>query len=149
MKKANLEIVVGIFMLIGILCLGYLSIKLGKMEIIGNDIYRVSADFATVSGLKEGATVELAGVIVGRVSRIMLDPKDPGQARVVLKVTKGVQLSDDVIASVRTRGIIGDKYIKLQPGGSEKYLVDGGRIRSTESAIDFEELISQYIQGKI
>ncbi|HEY5975806.1 MAG TPA: outer membrane lipid asymmetry maintenance protein MlaD [Geobacteraceae bacterium] len=149
MKKANLEIVVGIFMLVGILCLGYLSIKLGKMELIGTDTYRLTADFTTVSGLKEGATAELAGVIVGRVSRVMLDPKDPGQARVVLKLTKGVQLSEDVIASVRTRGIIGDKFVKLQPGGSEKYLTDGGRIRNTESAIDFEELISQYIQGKI
>lgn len=149
MKRAELELVVGIFMLVGILCLGYLSIKLGKMELLGSDTYRVAAEFATVSGLKEGASVELAGVIVGRVSRIMLDPKDPGQARVVMKLTRGVQLSDDVIASVRTRGIIGDKYIKLQPGGSEKYLADGGKIRSTESAIDFEELISQYIQGKI
>ncbi len=149
MKRAELELVVGIFMLVGILCLGYLSIKLGKMELLGSDTYRLSADFATVSGLKEGASVELAGVIVGRVSRIMLDPKDPGQARVVMKLSKGVQLSDDVIASVRTRGIIGDKYIKLQAGGAEKYLADGGKIRSTESAIDFEELISQYIQGKI
>jgi phospholipid/cholesterol/gamma-HCH transport system substrate-binding protein len=149
MKQAKLELVVGIFMLVGILCLGYLSIKLGKMELMGNDTYRVSADFSTVSGLKEGATIELAGVIVGRVSRIMLDPKDQGQARVVLKLAKSVRLSDDVIASVRTRGIIGDKYIKLQPGGSDKYLADGGRIRSTEPAIDFEELISQYIQGKI
>jgi phospholipid/cholesterol/gamma-HCH transport system substrate-binding protein len=149
MKKANLELVVGIFMLVGILCLGYLSIKLGKMELIGNDTYRITADFSTVSGLKEGASAELAGVIVGRVSRIMLDPKDPGQAQVVLKISNRVQLSDDVIASVRTRGIIGDKYIKLQPGGSEKYLVEGGKIRNTEAAIDFEELISQYIQGKI
>jgi phospholipid/cholesterol/gamma-HCH transport system substrate-binding protein len=149
MKKANLEIVVGIFMLVGILCLGYLSIKLGKMELLGSDTYRLTAAFSTVSGLKEGATAELAGVTVGRVSRIMLDPKDPGQAQIVLRLSKGVRLSEDVIASVRTRGIIGDKYIKLQPGGSDKYLVDGGRIRSTESAIDFEELISQYIQGKI
>jgi phospholipid/cholesterol/gamma-HCH transport system substrate-binding protein len=149
MNKANLELVVGIFMLVGILCLGYISIKLGKMELFGDETYRLTADFTTVSGLKEGASIELAGVIVGRVSRIMLDPKDSGQARVVLKVAKGVRLSDDVIASVRTRGIIGDKFIKLQPGGSEKYLADHGRIRSTESAIDFEELISQFIQGKI
>lgn len=149
MKQAKLELVVGIFMLVGILCLGYLSIKLGKMELLGGDSYRLSAEFSSVSGLKEGATIELAGVIVGRVSRIMLDPKDPGQAQVVLKLSKNVQLSDDVIASVRTRGIIGDKYIKLQPGGSDKYLAAGGRIRSTEPAIDFEELISQYIQGKI
>lgn len=149
MQKAKLELVVGIFMIIGILCLGYLSIKLGKMELLGNDVYRLTADFTTVSGLKEGATIELAGVIVGRVSRIMLDPKDPTQARIEMKISRTVKLSDDVIASVRTRGIIGDKYIKLQPGGSDTYLADGGRIRSTESAIDFEELISQFIQGKI
>lgn len=149
MKQSQLELVVGIFMLIGILCLGYLSVKLGKMELLGGDTYRLSADFSTVSGLKEGASIELAGVIVGRVSRIMLDPKDPGQARVSMKLSRSVRLSDDVIASVRTRGIIGDKYVKLQPGGSDKYLADGGKIRSTEPAIDFEELISQYIQGKI
>jgi phospholipid/cholesterol/gamma-HCH transport system substrate-binding protein len=149
MKKANLELVVGIFMLVGILCLGYLSIKLGKMELFGNDTYRVTARFSTVSGLKEGASAELAGVIIGRVSRIMLDPKDPGQAQVVLKINNSVQLSEDVIASVRTRGIIGDKYIKLQPGGAEKFLAEGDKIRNTEAAIDFEELISQYIQGKI
>ena len=149
MTKANIDTVVGIFVLIGIICLGYLSIKLGKMEIIGGDYYQLKADFATVSGLKEGATVEIAGVVVGRVTRIMLDPKDNTQARVVMQVRNGVRVSDDVIASVRTRGIIGDKYIRLQPGGSETYLAGGGKIRNTESAIDIEELISQYIQGKI
>ncbi|HEY6838386.1 MAG TPA: outer membrane lipid asymmetry maintenance protein MlaD [Geobacteraceae bacterium] len=149
MTKANIETIVGIFVLIGIACLGYLSIKLGKMEVIGGDYYQLNADFASVSGLKQGATAEIAGVTVGRVARIMLDPKDNTQARVVMQIRKGVKVSDDVIASVRTRGIIGDKYIRLQPGGSDKYLASGGRIRNTESAIDIEELISQYIQGKI
>lgn len=148
MKKANLETVVGIFVLIGILCLAYLSIKLGKMEILGGDNYVVYARFDSVSGLKEGASAEIAGVEVGRVDRIVLDPKSD-QARVSLRIRSGVKLTDDVIASVRTRGIIGDKFVNLSPGGSEKYLASGGTIRNTESAVDLEELISQYIHGKI
>ncbi len=148
MKKASLETVVGIFVLIGILCLAYLSIKLGKMEILGGDNYVVQARFDSVSGLKEGASVEIAGVEVGRVDRIVLDPKSD-LARVSLRIRSGVKLTDDVIASVRTRGIIGDKFVNLSPGGSEKYLASGGTIRNTESAVDLEELISQYIHGKI
>jgi phospholipid/cholesterol/gamma-HCH transport system substrate-binding protein len=149
MKKANIETVVGIFVLIGILCLAYLSIKLGKMELIGGNYYDVYGDFDSVSGLKSGASVEIAGVEVGRVDRIGLDPKNGAQARVYLKVRSGVKLSDDTIASVRTRGIIGDKFILLKPGGSEKPLASGGRVRETESAIDFEELISKYIHGQV
>lgn len=149
MKKANLETVVGIFVLIGILCLAYLSIKLGKMELLGGDYYEVSADFDSVSGLKKGASVEIAGVEVGRVDRILLDPKGNDRARVFLRIRSGVKLYDDVIASVRTRGIIGDKFVQLKPGGSEKILAAGGKIRDTESAVDLEELVSKYIHGKV
>lgn len=148
MKKARLETVVGIFVLIGIICLAYLSIKLGKMEILGGDYYEVYGEFDSVSGLKKGASVEIAGVEVGRVDRIVLTPQS-GMARVFLRIRTGVSLTDDVIASVRTRGIIGDKFIKLAPGGSDKYLGPGGKIRSTESAIDLEELIGQFIHGKV
>ena len=147
MKKARLETVVGIFVLIGILCLAYLSIKLGKMELLGGNYYEVYGEFDSVSGLKKGASVEIAGVEVGRVDRIVLDKSE--MARVYLRVRTGVRLTDDVIASVRTRGIIGDKFIKLAPGGSDKYLAAGGRIRNTESAIDLEELIGQFIHGKV
>ena len=149
MKKANLETIVGIFVLIGILCLSYLSIKLGKMEILGGDYYEVHADFDSVSGLKKGASVEIAGVEVGRVDRIVLDPKGNDRARVFLRIRSGVKVQDDVIASVRTRGIIGDKFILLKPGGAEKLLADNGRIRETESAVDLEELVSKYIHGKV
>lgn len=149
MSKASMETAVGIFVLIGIACLGYLSIKLGKLELVGGNHYPVVADFGSVSGLKNGASVEIAGVVVGRVSRITLDPRDTSQAQVEIQISNGVPVTEDVIASIRTRGIIGDKYIKLQPGGAEKNLAAGGRIRNTEAAIDIEEMISQYIQGKI
>jgi phospholipid/cholesterol/gamma-HCH transport system substrate-binding protein len=143
-----MESIVGIFVLIGILCLAYLSIKLGKMELFGGDYYQVQAEFDTVSGLKSGASVEVAGVEVGRVGRIIFDPKSD-MAKVFMQIKPGIKLSDDVIASVRTRGIIGDKFVKLSPGGSDNFIPPGGKIRSTESSIDIEEMISHYIQGKI
>jgi len=149
MNNAKLELAVGIFMLIGMLCLGYLSIKLGKMELIGGNNYRVSARFDSVSGLKPGARVELAGVEIGSVERIGLSSASGDQAEVTMKIKDGVKITDDVIASVRTSGIIGDKFIKLKPGGSEKVLKDGSKIRETESAIDIEELVSKFIHGNV
>lgn len=149
MKKANLETVVGIFVLIGLICLAYLSIKLGKMEVFGGDFYQVYADFDSVSGLKSGASVEIAGVEVGRVSRIILDPKNGDKARVYLQIKGGIKIQDDVIAGVRTSGIIGDKFIQLKPGGSDQIIAAGGRIRDTESSVDIEELISKYIHGQV
>lgn len=149
MNSAKLELVVGIFMLVGILCLGYLSIKLGKMELIGGNNYRISARFDSVSGLKPGARVELAGVEIGSVERIGLSNASGDQAEVTMKIKDGIKITDDVIASVRTSGIIGDKFIKLKPGGSDQQLKNGGRIRETESAIDIEELVSKFIHGKV
>lgn len=148
MKKTNLELVVGLFMLLGIICLGYLSIKLGKMELIGGDTYPLYADFDSASGLKKGAFIEIAGVEVGRVDTITYLP-DKGVARVTLKINSKVKLQDDVIAAVRTKGIIGDKFLKLKPGGSEKFLAPGSRVRETESSVDLEELLSKYIHGKV
>lgn len=149
MKSTKLELTVGIFMLIGILCLGYLSIKLGKMELTGGNNYRVTARFDSVSGLKSGARVELAGVEIGSVERIGLSTASGDQAEVTLKIKDGTKITDDVIASVRTSGIIGDKFIKLKPGGSDQMLKEGSRIRETESAIDIEELVSKFIHGNV
>ena len=146
MKRANLELAVGIFVLVGLACLAYLAVNLGKMEIYGAG-YRVYANFDNVSGLKLGAQVEVAGVPVGRVDSIDLTPLF--QARVGLRVEKGLQIHDDAIASIRTKGIIGDKFVKLSPGNSEKMIAAGGKIRETESAIDLEELLSSYIHGKV
>ncbi|HBG06458.1 MAG: outer membrane lipid asymmetry maintenance protein MlaD [Geobacteraceae bacterium GWC2_58_44] len=149
MTRESINISVGIFVLIGILCLGYLSIKLGKLELFGGDHYRVSADFDSVAGLKSGASVEIAGVEVGRVDGISLDPNQTGRARVHLKMRRGVKLQEDIIASVRTRGIIGDKYVLLKPGGSDTVIGAGGSIRETESAVDLEELFSKFVHGQL
>jgi phospholipid/cholesterol/gamma-HCH transport system substrate-binding protein len=148
MRKLGLDTAVGIFVLVGILCLSYLSIKLGKIEVLGGDYYRVAALFDSVSGLKPGASVEIAGVQVGTVEKISLDSKR-GRARVTLKMRGEVKLQEDVIASVRTRGIIGDKFLLLKPGGSETPIRAGGTIRETESALDLEELLSKYIHGQV
>lgn len=149
MNMAKLEMVVGTFMIIGILCLGYISIKLGKMELIGGDFYSLSASFDSVSGLKPGARIEVAGVEVGKVERIALDPKSGDRALVYLKIKSGIKITDDVIAAVRTSGIIGDKFILLKPGGSDRFLKNSDKIRETESAIDIEELVSKFIHGKV
>jgi phospholipid/cholesterol/gamma-HCH transport system substrate-binding protein len=149
MKKAGIEMIVGIFMVVGILCLAYLSIKLGKLELMGGNFYNLSAEFSSVSGLKAGASVEIAGVEIGRVDRIELDPDRGYMARVFLRVRTGVKMTEDSIATIRTNGIIGDKFVLIKPGGSEKMLADGGKIRETESALDLEQLISEYIHGKV
>lgn len=147
MKRASLNTVVGVFVLIGILCLAYLSIKLGRLELFGGD-YAVRADFDSVAGLKKGASVEIAGVEVGRVESIALEAQT-GRARVFLKMRRDIKLQEDVIASVRTRGIIGDKFIMLKPGGSETLIPAGGVIRETEGAVDLEELFSKYVHGQL
>jgi phospholipid/cholesterol/gamma-HCH transport system substrate-binding protein len=149
MKKMSLDTAIGLFVLFGILCLCYLSVKLGKVELLGGDYFRVAAVFDSVSGLKPGASVEIAGVEVGTVEKISLDPKQQGRARVILKMRGGVKLQEDVIASVRTRGIIGDKFLLLKPGGSDTRISAGGTIRETESAVDLEELLSKYIHGQV
>jgi phospholipid/cholesterol/gamma-HCH transport system substrate-binding protein len=146
MKRTNLELTVGIFVLFGLACLGYLAINLGKMEIYGEG-YPVFANFDNASGLKTGAAVEVAGVEVGRVTAINLTAMY--QARISLRLHPGVKIHDDAIASIRTKGIIGDKFVKLSPGNSEKLVPPGGTIINTESGIDLEELIGSYIHGKV
>jgi phospholipid/cholesterol/gamma-HCH transport system substrate-binding protein len=146
MKKIDLELAVGLFIIAGILCLGYLSVKLGKMEIIGERGYEIYGVFSNIGGLKVGSSVEIAGVNVGRVKSIVLDDF---QARVVLNFPKDLPVQEDAIASIKTRGLIGEKYIEITPGGSEKVIKPGGRIRETQPAIDMEELISKFVFGKI
>ncbi|MGD8342339.1 MAG: outer membrane lipid asymmetry maintenance protein MlaD [Desulfobacterales bacterium] len=148
MKKGSVELGVGIFVIIGLICVGYLTIQLGQMKLLGDDHYFLNARFLSVSGLKAGAQVEIAGVEVGQVDSISLDPKD-NVAMVRLKIKKEIVLSDDVIASVKTSGLIGDKYIKLSPGGSDDILEPEDIITETESALDIEELISKYAFGEV
>lgn len=148
MKKASIETAVGLFVFIGILSVGYLTVKLGKMEILSRDYYHLTAYFESVSGLKVGASVEMAGVPIGKVEAIALDAERL-TAEVRLKLQSDVIVTDDTIASVKTTGLIGDKYIKLSPGGSELVLKPGETIIETESALDIEELISKYVFGGV
>jgi phospholipid/cholesterol/gamma-HCH transport system substrate-binding protein len=147
MQKYSLEFSVGVFVLIGMACLGYLTVKLGKMELFGSEGYTLTARFSSVAGLKIGAGVEIAGVQVGKVAGVALD--EAYSAKVSMRMNKTVLLSDDSIAAVKTSGLIGDKYISISLGGSGAYLADGGEIEETQSAVDMEALISKYVFGGV
>ena len=147
MKRFNLEIAVGLFMIIGFICFAWLSIRLGDVNVFGNDNYAVHARFGSVSGLKMGATIEISGVPVGRVTAIALDP-DNYQAQVEMEIDADIKLQEDCIASIRTAGIIGERYVDISPGGSPELIKPGGKIIETESAINLEELVSKYIFEK-
>lgn len=146
MKKFDLELCVGLFMILGIVCLGYLSIKLGKLEVLGSQGYEVEAIFSNGGGIKSGSSVVIAGVEVGRVKQVSLDDY---KARVVMDFPLNVKVQKDAIASIKTRGLIGDKFIEISPGGSEELIGPGGKIRETQSAVDLEQLISNYVFGKL
>lgn len=146
MERTKVNVVVGLFLVLGILALGYLSIRLGRVSFLGGTGYIVTADFPSVGGLKAGSGVEIAGVLIGRVESIGLADY---QARVVLRVDSHVKLQDDSIASIKTKGLIGEKYIRISPGGSDKLIPPNGRIREVEAPVDLEELISKYIFGKV
>jgi len=141
------EMIVGLFVVVGIACLGYLAIKLGKLEVFGATGYTVTADFPSVAGLKVGDPVEIAGVKVGRVDALGLSDDD--RARLVLRLNDEVKLQEDVIASVRARGLIGDKFVLLTPGASEKIIPPGGKIRETESPPDIPDLIGKIVGGDL
>ena len=145
MKKYSLELSVGVFVLVGLACLGYLTIKLGKMEIFGSNSYTVTARFSSVTGLKTGANVEIAGVQVGKVSGISLG--SDYMARVTMQIRRNISLSDDSIAAIKTSGLIGDRFISISLGGSDRYLANGDEIEETQSAIDIEDLISKFVFG--
>lgn len=146
MKRFNLEVTVGLFVVLGLCALAYLSIRLGQLQIGQGRTYDLTAVFPSVAGLRVGATIEIAGVQVGRVHDINLTNYT---AVVTLRLEKQVQLQEDAIASIRTRGLIGEKYVSITPGGSERLLTAGGRIREVEPPIDVETLIGRFIQGKL
>ena len=144
MQKSMLELTVGMFMIIGLVCFSYLAISVGGVDWFNDKSYLLKARFISISGLKQGAVVEIAGVKVGKVEKITLDNGDY-EAIVELSLNNDVKIQDDSIASIRTAGIIGDRYVNIKPGGSEELIEAGGTIIETESAISLEELISKYI----
>ncbi len=148
MKQSKLELSVGIFVLLGIAAVAYLTLKLGSGSLIGGDTYLVEARFANSGGLHSGSNVQLAGVTVGRVEAVRIDPADYS-AIVTLRVQSVLHLPTDSMASVKTAGLIGDKYVALSPGADEAYLEPGARITMTESAVDLESLIGKMAFGSV
>lgn len=148
MKKYSVETTVGIFVFIGLLCVGYLTVKLGKMDLVGGNYYSVNARFSKVTGLKAGSFVQMAGVEIGKVEKIILDKED-FVAIVEMKIEKGVPVDEDAIASIKTAGLIGDKYVAIENGGSDVLLEEGGLIVDTEAPLDIEELVGKYVFGNV
>ncbi len=148
MKKYEMETTVGIFVIIGLLCIGYMTIKLGEVSLFGDNSYLLNARFTSVSGLKVGSPVEMLGLEVGKVERLTID-QERGMALAEMKIKKGVKVYADAIASIKTSGLIGDKYVQIDPGGSDQLLKPGSSITDTTSPIDIETIVSKYAFGDI
>lgn len=137
-------IALGAFLFTGLGCLGFLALKMGDFRLFDDGRYNLRAQFVSASGLRAGAHVELAGVRIGQVSKIALEP-ERSLAEVVMRIDPNVAVQDDAIASIRTAGIIGEKFVKISPGGSDVTLTEGMEILETEPSINLEELISKYV----
>ena len=147
-NRYKLELIVGIFVLIGIVAVGYLTVRLGKIQLLGGNYYTINARFSDIGGLKVGNEVQISGVVVGRVESIKLNPEEY-TVIVNISVFKNVKLTDDTIASIKTSGLIGDKYVSLSPGGSDEILNPNDTIIETLPPVDIEELISKYVFGNV
>ncbi len=138
------QLIVGIFALMGISAMAFLSFRLGSVELFTPPSYEIYANFDNIAGLKDGADIEIAGVPVGKVVKIALNDE---RARLTMRIDDGVQIDEDAVAAVRTRGIIGDKYLAISPGASDTYLHNGSTLRQTESSFVLEDAIGQLISG--
>ena len=148
MKKYAMETTAGIFVVIGLACIAYMTVKLGHVSFLGEATYPLFAKFTSVSGLRPGSPVDMLGIEVGRVERITLDQK--AQLAVVeMKIREGIQVYGDAIASIKTEGLIGDKYLRIDPGGAESPLKPGGIITETQPAVDVADLIGKYAFGEV
>ena len=148
MKKYAMETTVGIFLVFGLLCVGYMTVKLGHVSLLGDNTYSLFARFTTVTGLRVGSPVNMLGIEVGRVGRLTMDQKDQ-KAVVEIRIQKGIKVYDDAIASIKTEGLIGDMYLSIDPGGAGKLLGPGGTITETQPAVDIVDLIGKYAFGEV
>jgi phospholipid/cholesterol/gamma-HCH transport system substrate-binding protein len=145
-KHYGLEFWVGLFAAISLACLAYLAVGLGELEIFSSNKYYVMAEFDNISGVQVGASVEIAGVKIGDVTDIILNT-DGTLANVKMHIDSNIKLRDDDIASIRTKGIIGDRYVKVIPGASEDFIPAGGEFSETESVVDIEDLIGKFVHS--
>jgi phospholipid/cholesterol/gamma-HCH transport system substrate-binding protein len=147
MKQSNIELSVGAFVLLGVAAIVWFAVQAGAGAAVGGSTYEVNARFSNIGGLKPGSQVFIAGVPVGRVEKIDLN----GQYAAVVRfnVKQEVHLPSDTIASIKTSGLIGDKYVALAPGADNNNLAPGGMITDTEPAMDLESIISRFAFGNV
>lgn len=148
MNRARIEILAGLFVLLGLVVVTYLAISLGGLKLSKPETYELRARFSNVSGLNVGSAVRIAGVPVGEVTAIELD-RVQMVAIITMRLPADIELDDDTIAAVRTNGLIGDKSVLLRPGGSGVPLAPGDLIVDTESSVDIEGLISRFAFGDV
>jgi phospholipid/cholesterol/gamma-HCH transport system substrate-binding protein len=148
MKKYTMETTVGIFLVFGLLCMGYMTVKLGHVSLLGDNTYSLFAGFTTVSGLRAGNPVDMLGIEVGRVERLTMDQKDQ-KVVVEMRIQKDIRVYNDAIVSIKTEGLIGDMFLNIDPGGSGKPLGPGGTITETQPPLDIASLIGKYAFGEV
>lgn len=148
MKKYAMETTVGIFLVFGLLCIGYMTVKLGHVSLLGDNTYSLFARFTTVSGLRAGSPVDMLGIEVGRVGRLTMDQKDQ-KAVVEIKIQRDIKVYDDAIVSIKTEGLIGDMFLSIDPGGAGNLIGPGGTITETQPAVDIVDLIGKYAFGEV
>jgi len=148
MKKYTMETIVGIFVTLGLICVGYMAVKLGNVHILGDDSYPLIAKFTSASGLKIGNPVNILGIEVGRVEHISMDQANQ-KAVVQIRIKNGIKVYDDAIAAIKNEGLIGDKYMNIDPGGSGSLLGPSGVITDTQAAVDIIDLVSKYAFGEV
>ena len=148
MKKYSKETVVGIFMFFGLLCISYMTVKLGNVSLFGDNTYSLFGHFNKVTGLKVGNQVNMLGLDIGRIAGFSMD-QEAQVAIVEFRIKKGIKIYDDAIASIKTEGLMGDKYVDIDAGGGGEQLKPGDTITETESPVDIQEIISKYAFGDV
>ena len=148
MTKYSKETLVGVFVVIGLICIGYMTVNLGKVGFFGDNTYSLHGSFNSVTGLREGNPVNMIGLEIGRVHKFTMDQENQ-VVKVEFKIKKGIEIFDDAIASIKTEGLIGDKYVAVDPGGGGDLLADGDTITDTNSPTDIMDLISKYAFGDV
>jgi phospholipid/cholesterol/gamma-HCH transport system substrate-binding protein len=148
MGNSRVEITVGLFLVMGFLALGWLALQLGEVPwLTGAKTYTLNAEFNNISGVKAGADIQISGVTVGKVRQLHLS--EDNLAIVTMQLDKGVTVPVDSMASVKSQGIIGDKFIQITLGGDETAYQPGETIVDTESSVDLESLISKFAFGQV
>ena len=141
-RSFSVEFAVGVFTIVGLVAVAYLAVGLGGLELSGANKYEIVAEFDNVAGLQPGASVEIAGVQIGEVSSIEFS--DP-MAKIHMRINRDIRIKDDDIPMIRTKGIIGDRYVKISRGSSDKFVEPGSVMTQTESVVDFEDIIGKFI----